>query len=151
VGAGFHTKAHFAIAENDAMRTFGSLWNETLVPGIVLGVETDTSGKRANVFLNVRWDLSGSQRVNRINVRSATAGELPSIEKPLRGRNRHPLSPYNRALSGRSTPPCSPKPTYFRQCGVGSVCENRLDGSGSDRIAGKIFGLSGPRKRSEGV
>jgi hypothetical protein len=92
VGARFHTKSHFAMAENDAKRTFGSLWNETLVPGTVLGVETDSSGKRANVFLDVRRDLSGGQRVKRINVRSAHAGEPPSIKKPLRGRNRHPLA-----------------------------------------------------------
>jgi hypothetical protein len=75
VGARIHTKAHFDMAESDAKGTFGSLWNVTLVAGTVLGVEIDTSGKRANVFLNLRWNLPGGQRVKRINSRNATAGE----------------------------------------------------------------------------
>jgi hypothetical protein len=68
------------MAENYSKRTFGSLWNETLVAGTVLGVEIDTYGKRANIFLNVRWDLPGEQRVKLIISRNATAGGPPSIE-----------------------------------------------------------------------
>jgi hypothetical protein len=78
VDARVHAKAHFAMTDNDAKRTFGSLWNETLVPGTVVEVETDTSGKRASVFLKVRWDLPGGQRVKRVNLRSCTAGEIQS-------------------------------------------------------------------------
>jgi hypothetical protein len=88
VGARIHTKAHFAMVENDAKRTFESLWNETLVAGTVLGVEIDTSRKRANVFLNVRWDLPGGQRVKRINSRSATDREPPSIKLAARGQEQ---------------------------------------------------------------
>ncbi len=77
VDAQVSTKAHFAMAEADVRRTYGSLWNTTVVYGTVISVIVDTSGKRANAFLSVFCELPVGVRERRVNTRSvAFAGPV---------------------------------------------------------------------------
>jgi hypothetical protein len=77
VGARVHTKAHFVLAEADAKRKFGSLWNSKLLNGTVIAVDTINTAKRVSVFLDARWELPGEHRVKRVNIRSVVNGEAP--------------------------------------------------------------------------
>lgn len=49
-----------------------------LVPGTVLEVEIDRSGKRANCFITIEFDIgNGAKKVKRLNIRSVKPGDPP--------------------------------------------------------------------------
>jgi hypothetical protein len=75
IGARVHAKAHFAMSESDAKRTFGSAWNTHLVSGTVESVHEGDAGKRVSMSVAVMWDLPAGRKLRSVNIRSVASGD----------------------------------------------------------------------------